>query len=165
MDNYMIKAIETIKNRIEYYQVRIEAWESVERLRKKDGSDFAILSKNFKNATLLNEYGSNKIRVYFHTDKNGYESDDIYLNANVYIGLEAAKTPDDIESRIKYQIDQYKHWLIRANKALETIENTLAGITPILDQLSDVIDQGKKDTDTNYIIQQYIKDYLHILND
>ena len=81
---------------VNFYQIRIEAWENVERVTKKDGSDFAILSKNFKNCEFLTEYGSNKIRVHFHTNENGYEHDDIYLDGDGY-GRQAATTPEAVQ--------------------------------------------------------------------
>ena len=163
MNIYATKAIEKVKARIEYYKTRVQAWENVTRVYKKDGGKFAVLSKNFENVKFITEYGSNKIRVHFHTDRNGYEYDDIWLTANVYKGEEEATTPEQIEERIKNTIEQYNHWLTRSYKALETIENTLENITPLLDQINDTLKAAENETDAQYIIQEYITDYCHII--
>ena len=81
----MRKSIEQIKKelqeRIEEKEALLQAWENVERLTKKDGSDFSVLSKNFKNATVKEkEFSltpSKKIQVYAQTKSFKYVNDDI----------------------------------------------------------------------------------------
>lgn len=81
MSNY--KNLEDIekefKKRIDNHAALLEAWEKVERVTKKDGSDFKALSKNFNNATVIvNEFvlrPSKKIRVYGRTKRNDFVED------------------------------------------------------------------------------------------
>lgn len=149
---------------VNFYQIRIEAWENVERVTKKDGSDFAILSKNFKNCEFLTEYGSNKIRVHFHTNENGYEHDDIYLDGDGY-GRQAATTPEAVQDRITKILENYKTWLAKDQKGLETIEQQIDDITPELETLKTFLKAAENETNTHYTLKSYIKNFLGILND
>lgn len=143
---------------VDYYNARVEAWERVKRLYTKGGQPFKVLSKNFENLTFREEYGSKKATVFFYTKTSGYEHDDIYLT-----DIEEL-TPDAVSERIAKVIDNYKEWREKDEKGLAEIESQLAAIEKPLEALKAAITAGKE-TNTNYIIQSYIKNYLGILND
>ena len=44
--------IETLKGYKRDYENKIELWKRVERVKKKNGDDFSVFSKNFKNANI-----------------------------------------------------------------------------------------------------------------
>ena len=152
-----------IERRIAYYQERIDAWKKVERIRKKDGGDFAILSKNFTNCKIEESYSFKELKVYYKSNLEGYTNDWINISGNQY--QEEADTPEKIEKRIAETIERYEGYKTRSEKALATIESTLKAIEPELEKLKSVIKEGETETDTQYIIGAYIKSYLHILND
>ena len=151
-----------IEKRIAYYAERIEAWKKVERIRKKDGSDFANLAKNFTNCKIENSYSWQELTVYFKSNVEGYTKDYINISGNQY--QEAADTADKIESRIKDIIKKYEGYKTTAEKALTEIESDLVKLTPELETLKKALKEAAE-KDTQYIMQSYIKNYLHILND
>lgn len=77
---------------VNYYQVRIEAWEKVKRVYKKDGSVFKVLSKNFEGCTFYNEYSLNKCGINFYDSFEGYTCDWITYSPET-------ETPDSIEKK------------------------------------------------------------------
>lgn len=142
---------------VDYYASRIEAWKKVERLYKKDGKPFTVLSKNFKGATFVKKsyyYNQEELTVYFK-DAYGYQNDYI----NVYTEKD---TPDTIEQAIKNQIANYEAWKEKDEKGLADIERQLEAIKPLLDELNKAINEAKE-TNTNYTMQGYIKYCLGIL--
>lgn len=76
-----------LRKRLDTVNTKISAWEKVERNRKKDGSDFASLGKNFKNATLYDSQTSlvpeKAITVHAWSQFSGYVEDDIKNRALV----------------------------------------------------------------------------------
>lgn len=145
---------------VEYYACRIEAWKKVERLYKKDGSNFSVLSKNFSNCNFTEEYGTKKLRITFRDENGEYTRDDIYLSKNCYD--DAKDTPEAIEESIKGVIAKYEKWKQTDEKGLAEIESQLEAINPALEALKQAIAEAKE-TNTHYTMQAYIKEYLRIL--
>lgn len=115
-----------IKESIAYYDTRINAWEAVRRLTKKDGSDFANFGKNFENARICAPYGlHNKLVVNFRDERGRYTED--------YIDL--AESVSEQFEQIAETIERYQHWKEEAEKDLENApalaEFTLAKIREI----------------------------------
>lgn len=155
-------AIKKAKKSVKYYEVRIQAWESVKRVKTKTGADFKILSKNFENCSFDVEYSFYKIKVHFIDENGAHNSDYINLNANCY--QDEKNTADQVEAAINELIEKYINWSETDKKGLENIEKQLQAIRPQLDELKKAIEDAKK-TNTHYIMQSYIKNYLYILND
>lgn len=155
-------AIKKAKKSVKYYEVRIQAWENVKRVKTKTGADFKILSKNFENCSFCKRFGDDRCEVYFRDENGSYCESWITLNANCY--EEAKDTPDKLEAAINNLIAQYKEQKEKNIKGLENIEKQLQAIRPQLDALKKAIEDAKK-TNTHYIMQSYIKNYLYILND
>lgn len=150
-----------LEERLNYYTARIEAWEKVERIHKKDGEDFAILSKNFTNCKLIEKYHNQELTVYFRTDKEGYTTDYINLGGNVYTHEEPADTADKIEKRIADKIAIYNGYIETTKRGLETIDEQIKAISPELETLKKAIAEADK-TDCKYILMSYIKESLNI---
>lgn len=148
---------------VEYYACRIEAWKKVERLYKKDGKPFAVLSKNFNNLTLMNRFGSNEAVVYFKDENGRYENDYINLEANSYTKEEAADTPEAIDKRITALIEKYEAWKEKDEKGLAEIEAQINNILPSLDTIKAALKDAEEETNTHYTIKAFIKEYLRIL--
>ena len=74
-----------LESRIAEYKAEIEAWRNVEILKKKDGSDFALKSKSFKNAKWYIESYSDefhpKLKCY---GRVGYRYVDFEIDAYIY---------------------------------------------------------------------------------
>lgn len=92
---------EDIKKRLEGYledyKLQLSLWEKVELVKKKDGSNFAYLTKSFNNATYGNaDWSTNnlvypKITVYGRSDKTGYRNYDL----DCYLYLDDMKKAGD----------------------------------------------------------------------
>ena len=118
-----------LKNELEKAQVLKAAWKSVAYPTKKDGTPFAVMSKNFSGATYRpSKYacrdGENELEVYAHNDTVGYIFDALacYANADDLTDTQDSKlenlmpkTPgwkqlyrydlDDIKTRVQQRID------------------------------------------------------------
>lgn len=157
-------AREKMEKSIKYYKVRIEAWENVKRIYKKNGEPFAILSKNFENARFTTWINSPVIEVTFTDETGRNTTEHITLTANVYKNEPEATTPEQVQNRINELIANYKKWLEIDTAGASHIEKQIDDIMPELDKLAEAIKQAKE-TNTHYTLQNYIKNYLHILND
>ena len=165
MSNY--KNLEDIKKefkkRIDEQKTLLEAWEKVERVTKKDGSDFVALAKNFKNATVKNNEfvlrPSKQIQIYGITKNNKYVDDSIETTELVkyskrpvdadrvlkesYLEPWYEKTVDeifeDIEAKkeiLKKNIKNYEQEILVSEKYYMLIECHLESIHNILNELS-----------------------------
>lgn len=67
------------------YDRKIELWQNVTVVTKKDGTEFANFGKNFRNAEVVNECGSTKLKVSeWSKDKYpNYVYDEIYLERDI----------------------------------------------------------------------------------
>lgn len=140
---------------VEYYQTRIEAWEKVKRVYKKDGGNFASLARNFENAKIIDEYPFGKrIFVYFQSKKSGYEND--------YITIKG-ETPEGVQEQITALINNYKKWLEIDTRGLAEIETQINNIMPALDEIKKQIEKAKEETNTHYTLRSFIKSYLEII--
>ena len=159
-----IYTIEDAKARMQesvnFYKYRIEAWEKVQRLHKKNGEDFAILSKNFENCRFYKEWSHDVLAVYFRCPMpNGgtkCESDTIWLDGNEYAGREPADTADKVEERIAQTVKQYRENLEKDERGLAEIVHTLEALAPILQTIHEVVEKGKENG-TNYVIREYLE--------
>lgn len=88
---------EDIQKRLSSYlednSLQLELWEKVQLLKKKDGSNFAIMSKSFNNATFTGGNGMThpKITVYGYSVHGGYRSYDL----DCYLYLDDMKKNND----------------------------------------------------------------------
>lgn len=136
-----------IEKSINYYKTRIESWQNVKRLYKKDGSDFKNLSQNFANCKIGVDFLNNfTITIFFYDENNKYKSDYIDLvleednkeikkeeNQSTFKKYSWSKNecftanPTQIEKMIQNRIEKYKKWM---DENIEELKN--------LDKLYDV---------------------------
>lgn len=167
------KAMKELQNRRKRDLGLIEAWKSIERFRKKDGSDFEALAKNFtKGAILPARYDSEmkRVSVRVYIDGLGYESDEITITPTIYARTdEAAKyeaegrllsrgpyshpyiilTPDEIELAINERIKYLQENADEYSKAIEQFDEIKGKLLAISKELDDVLASGP---DNSYYI-------------
>lgn len=153
-------AIEKMEKSVKYYGCRIEAWEKVKRIYKKDGSNFKQFSKNFTNCKIVNEYGYNKIYIYFINERGGYDSDWTTLYD---IDLESPEAVEEAEKKIKSHIEGYKKRLEMDKKGAAAIADQIEEIKPYLDKINNIVKDADKNTNTGHTLKSYIKEYLRII--
>ena len=153
-------AIKKMENSVKYYECRIEAWEKVQRVYKKDGSNFKQFNKNFTNCKIVNEYGFNKVYIYFINERGGYDSDWITLHD---IDLKSPEAVEEAEKKIKSHIEGYKRWFEMDKKGAAAIADQIEAINPLLDQINNILKDADKNTNTGHTLKSYIKEYLRII--
>lgn len=153
-------AIKKMENSVKYYGCRIEAWEKVKRVYKKDGSNFKQFNKNFTNCKLVQEYGTNKIYIYFRNERGAYDSDWIILYD---IDLESPEAVEEAEKKINEHIEDFKKWLEIAKKGAAAIADQIEEINPLLDKINNILKDADKNTNTGHTLKSYIKEYLRII--
>lgn len=110
------------------YKARIEAWSNVIIKTKKNGGEFAELSKRcIENAYIRDKsYTAGKeLSVYFNTPRTAYESDTLdcfkwsgEYGSRVMVEL----TPQEMRERITEQITMYKKWKSEQEQSLKWLE-------------------------------------------
>ena len=156
------EAVQKMQKSADYYRVRIEAWEKVKRVYKKDGGDFANLARNFEGAKFEPWLGDQVIKVYFRDECGAYESDYINLKGNAYKNEPDADTADAVQEKITKHIANYKKWLEINTKGAEQIAGQIEEMAEALETLKNIIEKGRE-TNTHYTLRNYIKNDLDIL--
>ena len=173
--------------RIDEHETLLKAWEKVERLTKKDGTNFAILSKNFKNATVRNnEYSlrpDKQIHVYGITKNNAYIGEDISTtdHADRYDGRAIAperiikesyltpyyiKTVDeifeDIEAKKEYHrkaIEGYKKQIEKSKEYYDKVNEKLLEIHDIFNNMTSKGTSSNEFLSLRYALEDVVKNY------
>lgn len=142
--NYIYRDIEKIRKdfeeQISRHSAAIAAWKAVERQSKKDGSDYAVLSKNFKNAALQARvlFGNDLVVGYYVGHK--YETDKVNTTHSVSRGEDTTGrtliqpggclkpyyylSVNEIFEEIGKQIEWHKKTIAEYEEALENLEAT-----------------------------------------
>lgn len=155
------EAVQKMQKSVDFYRVRLEAWEKVKRVYKKGGGDFANLARNFEGAKFEPWLGDQVIKVYFRDECGRYESDYINLKGNAYKNEPDADTADAVADKIAEQIANYKRWLEIDAKGAEQIAGQIEEMAEALETLKNIIEKGRK-TNTHYTLRDYIKGNLDI---
>lgn len=184
------KNLEDIKKefekRIDNHAALLEAWEKVERVTKKDGSDFKALSKNFNNATVIvNEFvlrPSKKIRVYGRTKRNDFVEDFVETTDLVkyskrpvdaarilkesYLEPWYEKTVDeifeDIETQKEYHrkaIEGYEKQIQEANFYYDIISAKMEEIHKVLNNMCEKGKSSNEFLSLRYALENIVKNY------
>lgn len=164
--------VEDIKNRIkdsiDYYDSRIKLWIQVERVHKKDGSDFAALKRNFTNCIFKSDYGwDHNLTVFGHDSKGHYIDDYINIGEQYTWSGELNEnwlgTADKIENAIKERIKHYTDLKERAEHELAICDDVATEFTETvkaaLDKVHDICKQNDKygDTTLYYACRDYMQ--------
>ena len=112
----------------------LQAWEKVTRNRKKGGSDFANLKKNFNGLTVDSDYVKELI-VYTSVGAH-YISDRVYIDNcetvdEMFTAIEKHKS--DLEQRIANNLKDSEHARGLILKCLDIFDKALAEFTDSVD--------------------------------
>lgn len=185
------KNLEDIKKefskRIAEHETLLEAWEKVERVTKKDGSNFAALGKNFKNAKIReNQYSirpDKLLTVYGWTSDNRYIEEDINTtdHADRYNGRaidperiikESYITPyyiktvdelfEDIEAKKEYHKKAIEGYKKQINESQFYYDQIAGKMIEIHNVLNSMCKKGKPSTEflsLRYALEDVVKNY------
>ena len=172
------KILDEIENEIEAHECFIAALRNIKRNRKKDGGDFAVLSKNFSGCTISAsptalQAGENVMSVSVCTKRTGWQTYcfDLYklvkymsdgdikhepLPKQTYLKQVYVLDIAEIEAEIQKQISQLE-------AELETFEAARRDFDDIMSQCDGIIrdcyDKLQK-TPCAYVFRQYIKERI-----
>ena len=160
MANY-IYTIEDAKKKINADTIELKemlsAWETVTRVTKKDGGDFANVERNFqtsgKETRITFEYSAflSKVIIHYHSKINGYTYATVYIDRG------------DKAGEIDYKIDLEKRKLAdriaEHESGYKAAEKRLKKAEKHLDALRDILLEAKKDG-SNYTLRDYMENYL-----
>lgn len=158
------KALVKDLNRVKFEK---ELWEKVEVVKKKDGSDFAVRSKSFKNASWgipsysdsfhpeLSVSGFNdsnytwetfSLNMYIYTDTLPDEDERKSLGKSAWTYSRATYilTPDEAKSRIDGRILDLDLAIARLEKELEIAD---AVYCKFINAVADALEELEKDTE------------------
>lgn len=166
-----------LRKRLDEIETKLSAWEKVERKRKKDGTSFSALSRNFVNATIHdNQYTLKSvdklITVCAWTKYSGWITDEIHTCESVkyeknrkiaddrivkerFIEPYYIKTVDeifeDIDSRIEYLKGQKRK-----------IEDDLEASEKVFGEFKSKIDEALKElkASCNQSLYYLCRDYM-----
>lgn len=154
-DYYAEKAYKELERRKERAELFVIEWGKVERLHKKDGTDFANLKQNFTKGVVCGEYDQQQAKVYIHSNANGYDEDYIDITPTIYSNSEDAKkyeeqgrlqnrgaylhpfitlTPSEIETAIAGRIEYWQEQVVELNKALTHFDEYASKIVEMREQ-------------------------------
>lgn len=133
------------------YEARIEAWSNVIIKKKKNGDEFAELSKRCIEGAHIRDksYSAGKeLCVYFHTPRIAYESDTLdcfkwsgEYGSRVMVEL----TPQEMRERIAEQIAMYKKWKSEQEQAFMWLEQNKDVIERKMKAFKDELFEGAPD--------------------
>ena len=177
MDNYKLNdIIEKLNKSKNDYILKIELWKKVERVTKKDGTEFAVLSKNFKNARIVpatvsirpayeiqvNDFVSGRyISDYFDiTPIVRYYAGDVaperiikesflepYFNMNV----------EEIEKEIKRRIDKYTEYVKDYERQITEAERVFSKFSAAIETaLKELKEEAGDNSSLYYQCREYM---------
>lgn len=183
-----MKTLEDIKkelaNTLKEHEILLQAWNNVNRLYKKDGSSFSVLSKNFENAIIQDEsyslYPVKVVKVFVCCGGKFYKEE---INCTQLVKYSKRKvdesriihescledrydlTVDEIFEEVELKKEYHKKRIEELNKQLEMAEsyyNKVAGkmeeIKTILDTLCDK-NGDRENIDLRYKLEEVVHEY------
>lgn len=184
MNNYkkdeMLKKLE---NDLDYHLCCLEAWEKVKRNRKKDGADFAIISKNFENAKYdcasYSDMNHPEISVFFRTNKTGYREDSlicyIYMDQlqkddprreenttqeNGFTRKTILFSPDEIMERIEKRKEYHKNKIKELKKQIKNLDSVFLYCDKEFYNMMEKINK-KAGLETRHLLQDYFSGIMY----
>lgn len=160
------------------YEAKIKEWEKVERVKTKDGKDFKVLGKNFKNARIINDWHYNiavcgdSIGI---TIKNWQlaDNDPRKVQGITYAiqHLDIVFTPDEIEAKIKDTIQDYKNNVKKYEEQLQNLDRVFEEVDKVVKELKGYLSEKKEEfgqtvgeyrypNSLHYALKEYIKTAL-----
>lgn len=173
---------------VKYYDARVKAWQQVERVTKKDGSDFKVFSKNFNGAETgqyypIEDYSNPYLTVAFEDENGRYATDHMSLKADKHL-TEQANIPEHNDERevryayghpieiltveetwtaIQNMIQKYEHWKAEAERELAESQAQFEKIDALLEEINNTrkgISPGELSSHARYVFKDYITDNI-----
>ena len=183
-----MKTLEDIKKELtstlKEHEALLQAWNNVNRLYKKDGSSFSILSKNFENATIQDEsysvYPAKVVKVFI-SHEGKYYNEEIKCTQLVRYSqrkvdesriihescledrynLTVDEIFEDIATKIEYhknRIEELQNQIVMAEKYYNLVQNKMQEVKAILDEVcADKVDGNN--LDLRYALESVVKNY------
>ena len=183
-----MRTLEDIKKELtstlKEHEALLQAWNNVNRLYKKDGSSFSMLSKNFENATIQDEsysiYPAKVVEVFICCEGKYYNEeikctqlvrysqrkvDESRIIHESFLEDRYNLTVDEIFEEIELKKEYHKKRIEELNKQLEMAESyykqvfiKMEEIKTILDTLCDKRGDGKN-IDLRYDLEEVVHEY------
>lgn len=170
MSNY--RDLEDIKKeltrRLNEARNKLALWQSVKRLTKKDGGDFATLNKNFDGARVEQQYSSFylKAATYYLTESErkqiphiAWTYEELYISNSEYNEL----TPDKVFEKIAGRIEQLKNHITEYENELAALEDIfkkyVAKLAEFYQELKTDCERFRNDPEYKSTIEYMIEDY------
>lgn len=169
MSNY--RDLEDIKKeltrRLNEARNKLALWQSVKRLTKKDGGDFATLNKNFDGARVEQQYSSVylKAATYYLTESERKQIPHIaWTSEEIYIGyMDDEYTPDKVFEKIAGRIEQLKNHIAEYENELAALEDIFkkydAKLAEFYQELKTDCERFRDDPKYRSTIENMIEDY------
>lgn len=168
--------IEKLKEYKKDYENKIELWRKVERIKKKNGEDFSIFSKNFKNAKISPSVASIRpdLEIWVNDYVNGVYTSDYFevmpcvkyykgvvsedrIIKESYLEPYFKMTIEEIMQEIENRIKTYEEYINDLNRQIDNAEK-------IFNQFSTTIDNAlttlKKDAGNNSSLYFACREYM-----
>ena len=183
-----MKTLEDIKKELtstlKEHEALLQAWNNVNRLYKKDGSSFSILSKNFENATIQDEsysiYPTKVVKVFICCEGKYYNEE---INCTQLVKYSQRKvdesriihasyledrynlTVDEIFEEIELKKEYHKKRIEELNKQLEMAELYYKQVLIKMEKVKTVLDTlcdksgDRKNIDLRYDLEEVVHEY------
>jgi len=138
--------LDNLNENLEFYRGALEAWKKVRFNYKKDGGEFADVTRKgvVEGASLVQSYSSRMVEVYFKI-KGGYKKDTAWIKAederNQYGGYSTkafsyASVKEAIEERIGYVEELAKEYADAVPKAANVFADFLLKMNKVYQGLA-----------------------------
>ena len=183
-----MKTLEDIKKELtstlKEHEALLQAWNNVNRLYKKDGSSFSILSKNFENATIQDEsysvYPAKVVKVFI-SHEGKYYNEEIKCTQLVRYSQRKVDesriihescledrynlTVDEIFKEIELKKEYHKKRIEELNKQLEMAESYYNQVTGKMEEIKTILDTlcdkrgDRENIDLRYDLEKVVHEY------
>ena len=183
-----MKTLEDIKKELtrtlKEHEALLQAWNNVNRLYKKDGSSFSILSKNFENANIQDEpysiYPAKVVEVFICCEGKYYNEE---IKCTQLVRYSQRKvdesriihescledrynlTIDEIFEEIELKKEYHKKRIEELNKQLEMAESYYNQVTDKMEEIKTILDTlcdkrgDGENIDLRYDLEEVVHEY------
>lgn len=183
-----MKTLEDIKKELtstlKEHEALLQAWNNVNRLYKKDGSSFSVLSKNFEKAIIENEsyslYPAKVVKVFVCCGGKFYKEE---INCTQLVKYSKRKvdgsriihescledrydlTVDEIFEEIELKKEYHKKHIEELNKQLDMAESYYKQVTDKMEEVKNILDGlcdkhgNRENLDLRYDLEEVVHEY------
>ena len=164
-----------LEKNLKNYQEKIVQWEKVERVKTKEGKDFKVISKNFKNARFTYDW-KHHISIYgdsIDINIKNYQlpdDDPRKVKGDTYeiTHLDILLTPDEIEMKIKNTIEHYKNHIKSYERQLRDLDQLFDKAVKLVEPIKELLKNETElfsngysyPTTLCYALREYIQNAL-----